>query len=120
MMERRTHNSLRILGIVVTSILAIAGCLTLGYLAFSIVIMGGLSSHSELLHPQAADTFYATLLAMIALVTGSVLIIGRLYTGIARDPRSRRPLPPEPALSEADGAVQRSEAQPPRVEPDTV
>jgi hypothetical protein len=109
MMERRANNSLRILGIIVTSILAIAGCLPLGYLAFLIVMMGGLSSRSNFAHPRTADTFYATLLAMIALVTGGVLIIGRLYTGIVRDPRSMRPQPPL--------AVQRSEAPQPRVEP---
>jgi hypothetical protein len=109
-MERRTHNSLRILGIVVTSILVVAACLFLGSLALFIILRGGLSSSARILHPQAANSFFVIIMAMIALVTGGVVIIGRLYTGIVRDPRSMRPQPPLPALSEAEGAVQRTEA----------
>ena len=117
MMERRTHNSLRILGIVVTSILVVAACLFLGYIELFIILRGGLTSRARILHPQAANSFFAIILAMIALVTGGVVIIGRLYTGIVRDPRSMRPQPPEPALSEAEGAVQPSDAPQPTVEP---
>jgi hypothetical protein len=113
MMQRRTHNSLRILGIVITCILAIAGCLTLGYLALFIVIMGGLSSHSELVHPRAAQSFYAIILAVVALITGGILIVGRLYTGIVPSRAALPGQPPEPALSEAEGAIQGSETPQP-------
>jgi hypothetical protein len=116
-MDRRTHNSLRILGIIVTSILVVAACLFLGYIAFFIILIGGLSSSPRILHPRTANSFFAIILAVIALVTGGVVIIGRLYIGIVGDPRSMRPQPPEPTLSEAEGAVQRSEARQPTVEP---
>jgi hypothetical protein len=109
-MERRTHNSLRILGVAVTSILVVAACLFLGYIAFFIMLMGGLSRRAQILHPQAANSFFAIILAVIALITGGILIIGRLYTGIVTSRAAPRGQPPEPALSEAEGAVQRIEA----------
>jgi len=101
-MDRRTHNSLRILGIIVTSTLVVAGCLFLGYIAFFIILVGGLSRRAQILHPQAANSFFAILLAAIALITCGILIIGRLYTGIVTSRAAPRP---QPAL-----AVQRIEA----------
>ena len=71
-MDRRTHNSLRILGIIVTLILVVAACLFLGYIAFFIILIGGLSRRA---HPQAANSVFAIILAMIALVTGGVAVI---------------------------------------------
>lgn len=114
-MDRRTYNSLRIL--IVTFILVVAACLFLGYIELFIILRGGLTSRARILHPQAADSFFAIFLAMIALVTAGVVIIDRLYTGIVRDPRSMRPPPRRPALSEAEAAAQRGDAPQPTPEP---
>jgi hypothetical protein len=105
-MDRQSANALRILGIVVTSIVVIALSLTMLYLGFFIVLMGGLSQRTRILHPRAANSFYGLILLVIATVTAGIIIIGRLATGIVkvRGAAAAQPGPP-PAHIEPSGSA---------------
>jgi hypothetical protein len=107
-MERQAANSLRILGIVVTSVVVIAGCLALAYMAFFIVMIGGMTRQAQITHPRASQSFYGLILAVIAFVTAGILIIGRLAKGIVRGPVPVSGPPPQLSPSAASGAVRRS------------
>jgi hypothetical protein len=111
-MERRSANALRILGIVATVILVIAGCCLLLLIAWLVFIRGGLTRNAMIFHPRAANSFVGALLAAIALVTTGVLIIRKLAREMGRHPAHSLPhatisgpaaasssgLPPGPSL----------------------
>jgi hypothetical protein len=84
--ERWATNTLRSLGIVVTLILVGGGCCFLLLVAWLVVIRGGLTPSARILRPQAADAFFGSILAAIALVTAGVVMIVKLAKGIARSP----------------------------------
>jgi hypothetical protein len=118
-MDRFASNTLRTLGIVFTSIFVIVCCLALLLLALCAGILGGIggSGHHD---PQTVNLFYGAILGAIAVVTIGVFVIAKLAKGIVREPAGLEPPAnsrwgqlPSPALSEAEGAVQRSEAQQP-------
>jgi hypothetical protein len=90
-MERRPANALRILGIVATVILVIAGCCLLLLIAWLVIIRGGLTRNAMIFYPRAANSFVGALLAAIALVTTGVLIIRKLAREMVR--QSARSLP---------------------------
>ena len=90
-MERRPANALRILGIVATVILVIAGCCLLLLIAWLVIIRGGLTRNAMIFHPRAANSFVGALLAAIALVTTGVLIIRKLAREMVRDPARSLP-----------------------------
>jgi hypothetical protein len=83
-MERRAANTLRILAIVATALIVIVVCGVLLYLALFLVMMGALTEHTMILHPQGANFVYGAILATFALVAVGVIVIGRLATGIIR------------------------------------
>lgn len=91
-MERRPANALRILGIVATVILVIAGCCLLLLIAWLVIIRGGLTRNAMIFHPRAANSFGGALLAAIALVTTGVLIIRKLAREMGRHPARSLPL----------------------------
>ena len=85
-MERWAANTLRTLGIVVTTVLVIGGCFFLLLIAWFVVIRGGLTQNARLLHPLAGDAFFGAILATIALVTAGIVMIVKLAKGIVRRP----------------------------------
>jgi hypothetical protein len=109
-MERRPANALRILGIVATVILVIAGCCLLLLIAWLVIIRGGLTRNAMIFYPRAANSFVGALLAATALVTTGVLIIRKLAREMVRQPARSLPfattsgsaaasaLPPGPSL----------------------
>jgi hypothetical protein len=84
--ERWAANTLRTLGIVVTTVLVIGGCFFLLLIAWFVVIRGGLTQNARLFHPQAGDAFFGAILATIALVTAGIVMIVKLAKGIVRRP----------------------------------
>jgi hypothetical protein len=90
-MERRPANALRILGIVATVILVIAGCCLLLLIAWLVIIRGGLTRNAIIFHPRAANSLVGALLAASALVTTGVLIIRKLAREMV--PHPAHPLP---------------------------
>jgi hypothetical protein len=84
--ERWATNTLRTLGIVVTTVLVIGGCFFLLLIAWFVVIRGGLTQNARLFHPQAGDEFFGAILATIALVTAGIVMIVKLAKGIVRRP----------------------------------
>jgi len=81
-----TAKTLRIVAIVATVLLVIAGCCLLLAIALIVVLRGGLTQRAMITHPQAANAFFGALLAAIALVTLGVVIIAKMARGIFRVP----------------------------------
>jgi len=84
--ERWAGNTLRILGIVVTVVLVIGGCYLLLFIALAIVIRGGLTRNAMIFHPLAANAFFGSILATIALVTAGIVMIVKLAREMVRAP----------------------------------
>jgi len=108
--ERWATNTLRTLGVVVTTILVIGGCYFLLLIAWFVVIRGGLTQNARILHPQAGDAFFGAILATIALVTAGIVMIAKLAKGIVR-PSARSNIVPTAAGSATIPAA----AAPPRL-----
>lgn len=85
-MERWAANTLRTIGIVVTTILVIGGCYFLLLIAWFVVIRGGLTQNARIFHPQAGDVFFGAILATIALITAGIVMVVNLAKAIARRP----------------------------------
>ena len=113
-MERWAANTLRTLGIVVTTVLVIGGCFFLFLIAWLVFIRGGLTPSARILHPQAGDAFFGAILATIALVTAGIVMIVKLAKGIVRRPAPSQILPA--AAGPAAGyATVPAPAAPPRL-----
>jgi hypothetical protein len=82
--ERWAAKTLRILGIVVTVVLVIGGCYLLLLIAWVVFIRGGLTRNARIFHPQAANAFFGSILAMIALVTAGIVMSVKLAKGMVR------------------------------------
>jgi hypothetical protein len=106
--ERWAANTLRILGIVVTTVLVIGGCYFLLVIAWFVVIRGGLTQSARIFRPQAADAFLGAILATIALVTTGIVMIVKLAKGIGHRPARSK------ILAAAAGPATAA-AAPPRV-----
>ena len=80
-MDRFASNTLRTLGIVLTSIFVILGCLVLLLLAacFGILANAGGSGHSD---PQASNLAFGALVVAVLLIALGVSIVTRLAKGI--------------------------------------
>ncbi|MGA3089377.1 MAG: hypothetical protein ABSD75_12245 [Terriglobales bacterium] len=102
-MERWAANTLRTLGILVTTILVIGGCCFLLLIAGLVFIRGGLTPSARILRPQASDAFFGAILATIALVTAGVVMIVKL----AKEIVWRLPAPAGPATVPAVAATPR-------------
>ena len=92
-MERWAANTLRTLGIIVTTILVIGGCYFLLVIAWVVFIRGGLTQNARITHPQAGDWFFGAILAAIALVTAGIVMIVKLGKGIVLRPGRSKILP---------------------------
>jgi hypothetical protein len=116
-MDRRSANALRILGIVLTVIVVLALILPLLYLGFFVVLFGGVSEMGRIRSSRATDLVSGAILLVVAIVTGGVIIIGRLATGIEKAPAgtgdSRLKPDPRTMWGQPPSAVQRSEAPQP-------
>jgi hypothetical protein len=124
-MDRRSANALRILGIVLTVILGLALILPLLYLGFFVVLFGGVSEMGRISSSRATNLVSVAILLIVAIVTGGIIIIGRLATGIEKAPagtgdsrvqparQTMQGHAPSPAPSEVDGSAQRNEAATP-------
>jgi hypothetical protein len=84
--ERRAANTLRILGIVGTVVLVIGGCYLLLLIALVVFIRGGLTRNARIFHPQAANAFFGSILATIALITAGIAMIVKLAREMVRAP----------------------------------
>lgn len=85
-MDRRAANTLRILGVVVTVVFVIGGCYLLLLIAWVVFIRGGLTRNARIFHPQAANAFFGSILAMIALITAGIVMIVKLAREMVRAP----------------------------------
>ena len=104
-MERRPANALRILGMVATVILVIAGCCLLLLIAWLVIMRGGLTRNAMIFYPRAASSFVGALLAAIALVTGGVLIIRKLARETVRHPARSLPFATIPGPANATSSA---------------
>lgn len=100
-MDRSAANTLRIVGIVATVVLVVAGCGALLFIAWFVVLRGGLTRNAMITHPKAVNTFLGALFAVAAMVTLAIVTIRRLATGIVRGPLGSRRL----ATAEGPAAV---------------
>ena len=85
-MERWAANTLRTLGIIVTTILVIGGCYFLLIIAWVAFIRGGPTQNARITHPQAGDAFLGAIMVTITLVTAGILMIIKLAKGIVLHP----------------------------------
>jgi hypothetical protein len=104
-MERRPANALRILGMVATVILVIAGCCLLLLIAWLVIMRGGLTRNAMIFYPRAANSFVGALLAAIALVTSGVLIIRKLARETVRHPARSLPFATIPGPANATSSA---------------
>ena len=84
-MDRASANTLRTLGIVLTSILLIIISAVLLLLSLCLGMLGGWGQSGGHHDPQTVELFYASLLGLVVVLVVGGAIIGKLARGIVRD-----------------------------------
>ena len=114
-MDSFASNTLRTLGIVITSIFVILGCLLLLLLAlcFGILANAGGSGHSD---PQASTLAFGALVVAVLLIALGVSIVTRLAKGMARA-KAAQPSVPYTFIPPIPTAEDKKPDPPPRTQP---
>jgi hypothetical protein len=129
-MDRFAANTLRTLGIVLTSIFVIVCCLALLLLALCIGMLSNVGGGGGFHSSQDSNLFYGSIMGAIAMAVIGILVIAKLARGIVREPaglnaaalsvwgRASRPSSPD-AATDPEQSVPLSSDQRDSIPPDS-
>jgi hypothetical protein len=119
--DRFLNNTLRTLGIILTSIFVILGCLVLLLLALCFGMLAGTGDHGQA-NRQLAPIAVAALLAAAVLIAGGVSVVSVLAKGMVRANNNEQataapPPPPYPLIPPGSAPTPKAPDQPPPAPP---